>query len=249
MTPSRRAWFRRLATILLAGSVRQCTTAADDPLAATARRMATAGAGWSGDTDASGLVMSPNPPPPKGCRVFQDCASVLASVKGKTTNAKTRDRLRLEEIWRLVSGLYDQQVEGDIVEAGGVGKGVLSMTMVASHQARKRLYHTRLYRAAPDSTRALDRHFWLFDAFGDPRARLDDVRTNLARTCYAPDKIHYVNYVKGNVEETLVNETNLPRRSIALLHLGTGLHPVAKAQLGNLTERMAPGTWYQRQRW
>ena len=141
-----------------------------------------------------------------------------------------------------MSGLYDQQVEGDIVEAGGVGKGVLSMTMVASHQARKRLYHTRLYRAAPDSTRALDRHFWLFDSFGDPRAGLDGVRTNMARTCYAPDKIHYV---KGNVEETLANETNLPRRSIALLHLDTGLHSVAKAQLTNLTERMAPGTYLQ----
>ena len=65
MTSSRRAWFRRLATILLVGSVRRCTTTADEPLASTTRRMTAAGVGWSGDTDASGLVTSPNPPPPK----------------------------------------------------------------------------------------------------------------------------------------------------------------------------------------
>ena len=251
MVSSRSSCFRHLVTtylLVFSISWTTCTTTADEPRlpgaaaaaapaaesVTTARRASTAGVGWSGDTDALGLVTSPNPPPPKGCQPFKDFVAVKAFVQDARTKATMVDRLRLEENWNLVTRLYDAHVEGDIVECG-VWKGGSSMTMVASHMARKRLYRTRLYRAAPESIRALDRHFWLFDTF----EALDDVRANMARTCYAPVKFHYV---KGKVEDALVNATNLPQR-IALLRLDTDVCASTKAQLSTLIDRMAPGTY------
>ena len=158
---------------------------------------------------------------------------------------------------------------GDIVEAG-VWLGGLSCLMAMAHRKRSRdLWLFDTFAGMPPPTAEDDsRSKHLFSLLGTSRfpylrhqrdgkwsfGPLDDVKRTMARTGYAPGKVHYI---VGKVEDTLCNMNcsvsghsfrhgvpldSMPR-SIAILRLDTDWYTSTKLELDTLWPRLSPGGW------
>jgi hypothetical protein len=154
-----------------------------------------------------------------------------------------------ERIWALINAsayIANRKIAGDCCECG-VWRGGSSMAMamkLKEHGDLRRLwlYDTFTGMPAPDPVDRLARS-------GSPaselmklevvraEASIQDVQTNMGRTGYPADLVHYV---AGRVEDTLAVPGSVPDQ-IALLRLDTDWYASTKCELEALYDRLSPG--------
>lgn len=159
----------------------------------------------------------------------------------KKTMVGKKGRKFIEDILKII---FDQNIPGDLVQCG-VWRGGIAGLML-----------DHILKSEIDSTRST-RKIWLYDTFEgmpspgekDPskakeyytqtkntdnefsdwcKASIEDVIDTLKYV--SQDYDFYTNLVQGKVEETLLNDKNLPL-NIALLHLDTDWYSSTKIEL------------------
>lgn len=173
-------------------------------------------------------------------------AAMVRSVRRYTMTSPER----IYGLVQAVRWLVDQQVPGAFVECG-VWRG--GSMMAVAHALReagaddRELYLFDTYEGMTAPT-AADRDFRgrraevIFrrtklgaNSSDWCRAGLDEVRANLTRTGYPPQRMHFV---KGSVEQTLPQAAP---EQIALLRLDTDWYASTKHELVHLWPRLVPG--------
>ena len=161
-----------------------------------------------------------------------------------------------ERQWALINAVkyaVRARVPGDIVECG-VWRGGASMAAARTllgeetHDRKLWLYDTYAGMTAPgiDDRTVSDgraaQEIWLRQRRVDGennwcRASIEDVRSNMERTGYPQSQIRYI---KGPVEQTLFDKSNLPDL-IAILRLDTDWHDSTRVELEKLYPLLSPG--------
>jgi hypothetical protein len=156
----------------------------------------------------------------------------------------------IERLWAVLSAVrYADQagIAGDIVECGVWRGGNMMLAKRAGEKPRNIwLYDTYAGMSEPTEADvdvsggvAIDRiggyqkdthNEWCF-------ASLDEVKENFKRASHLDDSVRFI---KGKVEETLKDESNLPKE-IALLRLDTDWYESTLAELQILYPRLVPG--------
>jgi O-methyltransferase len=156
---------------------------------------------------------------------------------------------RMYALYKAIEYIIHANVAGDIVECGvwrGGSMMVIAHTLLSLKQDDRRLYLFDTFEGLPKpdekrdvdiwGNRAIDR--WMPHRKTDESSTwtcvsLDEVRANMATTCYPG---HLVHYVKGMVEETL--PANAPQR-IALIRLDTDWYASTRHELEHLFHRLS----------
>lgn len=155
---------------------------------------------------------------------------------------------RMFALYKAVEYLERARILGDVVECGvwrGGSMMVAAETLLALGNTARDLYLFDTFEGLPKPDEEKD-----IDVFGNraidgwrshakdnqsstwARATLVEVRANLSRVAYPPERIHYV---KGMVEETI--PSHAPER-IALLRLDTDWYKSTKHELAHLFPRL-----------
>ena len=164
--------------------------------------------------------------------------------------------------YRAVQRVDEQHVPGDIVEAG-VWHGGLSCLMARAHQRqqRRRAVFNRTswlmdtFSGMPAPNRTLDG--WkanaMYERFRNGSTTGLGCRVEAGKWCFGSFEMvsklmdgvagaRRTRYVRGKVEDTLLDERELPRQ-IAVLRLDTDWYTSTLAELDVLWPRLSPGGW------
>ena len=155
--------------------------------------------------------------------------------------------------WCLMQSLNhikENDIEGDIVETG-VYKGanlILINNFLSRFQLKKKIYAFDTYSGQPEPTE-MDydlKGTKMIDKFKEFKKKdiipvlcsLDEVKKNIKN--YSSNDFRDIIFIKGKVEDTLLNENNLPTK-ISLLRLDTDFHDSIKKSLEILYPRLSNG--------
>lgn len=155
--------------------------------------------------------------------------------------------------WSLLQSLNyikNNNVEGDIVETG-VFKGanlVLIKNFLDKSNLNKKIYAYDTYAGQPQPSN-LDfdlKGTNMIDKFSDLKKKnivpvycsLEDVKSNIKKYCN--NDLGKITFVKGKVEETLDDQSNIPKK-ISLLRLDTDFYDSIKKSLEVLYPRLVKG--------
>ena len=155
--------------------------------------------------------------------------------------------------WSLLQSLNhicENNVEGDIVETG-VYKGanlILINNFLYRHNLEKRIYAYDTYSGQPEpSEKDYDiKGTKMTDKFDDYKKKniipvfcsLKEVKNNISK--YSNHDLSKITFIKGKVEETLIDEKNIPKK-ISLLRLDTDFHDSIKKSLEILYPKLNNG--------
>jgi hypothetical protein len=162
----------------------------------------------------------------------------------------------VERQWALINAVryaVQARIAGDIVECGvwrGGAAMAAALTLLGEGAGDRRLWLYDTFagmtepgpgdRRVSDGSAAADewRRHRRADGENDwCRASLEDVRANMESTGYPAG---HIRYVKGPIEMTLRDPTNVPDR-IAVLRLDTDWYESTRIELEQLYPRLAPG--------
>jgi hypothetical protein len=148
-------------------------------------------------------------------------------------------------LYSAIRQIHANKIEGDVVETGvwrGGSSMISALTLKSLGDTSRDLWLYDTYEGMTEPTET--------DVSWDGRsaqeqyeeipgwcaASLDDVRTNMGRTGYPAERIHYI---EGKVEDTIPS-AGVPE-SIALLRLDTDWYVSNKHELNNLYPRLVSG--------
>jgi O-methyltransferase len=161
-----------------------------------------------------------------------------------------------ERIWSVINAckyVTAASISGDFIECGvwrGGSTMAAALRLLASQDLERTLWLYDTFEGMSEPTahdiqiydgKAAASEWQSHQSIGQPNqwcfASLDDVQRNIQSTGYPP---HLVRYVKGKVEDTLRDQSNLPDR-IAILRLDTDWYESTRVELEVLYDRVVAG--------
>jgi O-methyltransferase len=158
---------------------------------------------------------------------------------------------RMHALWEAVRYVHQRRIEGDVVECGvwrGGSSMLAALTLMRLGDTSRRLY---LYDTFSGMSEPTERDYNLLERVPMTRvwdsirgdrdapvmayASLDEVKANMARTEYPPDRVVYV---EGRVEDTV--PATVPDR-VAILRLDTDWYESTRHELEHFWPLVAPG--------
>jgi O-methyltransferase len=172
--------------------------------------------------------------------VPRDIASERGRIVRETAAYTLTSPERIAALCTSIDYLVDNEIPGCIVECGvwrGGSAMAAALQLIERGDASRELFLYDTFQGMTEPS-AMDRQSGELDAgaWGFLAVGMEEVRANLSRTGYPPERVHCV---QGRVEDTL--PAMAPRGGIALLRLGTDWYQSTRPELEHLYHRIVPG--------